>query len=77
MIKAPTSFTAGKKVVINGTTYQPGASVPNAVVKSIRYLSALTNNRTLIPDIDPYRRKTRARHPKPVDFGTSRLRKTL
>lgn len=49
-ILSPTSFTAGRRVKILGVTYQPGDAVPNAVVKTLRRMSALINRRILVPN---------------------------
>lgn len=70
-LNAPTSFTAGRKVTINGTTYQPGATIPPATVKSVRALGALLSSRIIIPNVDPHRRmKYRLRTPTPTGVGT-------
>ena len=78
VIKVPASFTAGRKVTLEGTTYQPGDAVPNAVVKKVKALSALLGRRILIPNLDPHRRnKMKLKHTGPTDLGGSRLRKLL
>lgn len=66
--RTPTSFTAGRKVVLLGSTYQPGDAVPNAVVKSVKKLSALVSRRILVPNTDPWYRRTKARSGAPTDF---------
>ena len=75
-IKKPASFSAGRKIVINGTVYQPGANVPNAVVKGLVRLSALLNKRAIVPNLDPHGRKTKAATPSPTDLHPS-MKKTL
>lgn len=75
-ITAPTSFTAGRKQTINGTVYNPGDTIPNAVVKTLKNLSALLGNREIIPNADPHKRKTLLKSPAPTDIG-SVLRKDI
>lgn len=50
-LRTPTSFTAGRKLTLEGTTYQPGAVVPNAAVKKIKNLSAYLSRRIIIPNV--------------------------
>jgi hypothetical protein len=50
-LRTPTSFTAGRKLTLAGSTYQPGAVVPNAEVKKIKNLSAYLSRRILIPNV--------------------------
>ena len=69
VIKALTSFTAGRKVTINGTTYQPGAAIPNAVVKTVKCLSALLSSRIIIPNVDRHGRRTRLYKGAPTDIS--------
>lgn len=77
-IKTPASFTAGRKVTINGTTYQPGASVPNSVVKTIRHLSSLLARRILVPDVEQNnRRGQKFKLFGPSSLGITALRKKL
>jgi hypothetical protein len=49
--RTPTSFTAGRKVTLFATTYQPGDVVPNSEVKKVRNLSALLSKRILVPNV--------------------------
>lgn len=49
-LRTPVSFTAGKRVVFDGTTYQVGDAVPNAAVKGLHNLSGLLSSRILISD---------------------------
>ena len=56
-LKVPTSFTAGRKLTINGVTYQPGDVVPNEEVKSVKRLSSLLSRRYLIPNADLHDRR--------------------
>lgn len=77
VLKKPASFTAGKKVTLNGTTYQPGDAVPLNVVKGLKRVSALVSRRILIPNLDPHRRlKYRLRVPTPTDISAT-FRKSL
>jgi hypothetical protein len=66
---APTSYTAGKKFTVGGTTYNPGDTVPNATVKGLKRVSAFLGRRIIIPNADPYRRKGRLRTPTPTDVS--------
>ena len=59
-VRKPTSFTAGRKITIGGTTYQPGDPVPNATVKALPRLGALLSNGMILSNIDPYARKSKA-----------------
>ena len=59
-VRKPATFSAGRKITIGGTTYQPGDAVPNAVVKDLPRLGAMLSNGMLISDIDPYSRKSKA-----------------
>lgn len=73
----PTSYTAGRKITIDGVTYQPGAAITASVVKGIRRLSALLSKRMIIPNVDPHNRKrARLRTPTPTDVS-AQLRKKL
>lgn len=67
-VTSPTSFTAGRTLTLNGTTYTPGQTIPNATVKSLKNLSALLGNRDIIPNVDPHSRKTRLSTPTPTDL---------
>lgn len=49
-LKAPTSFTAGRRIKLFGVTYQPGDAVPNAVVKTVKRMNALIARRILVPN---------------------------
>lgn len=76
-LNPPTSYTAGRKITIDGVTYQPGAAISAAVVKGIKRLSALLSKRLIIPNVDPHRRmKARLRTPTPTDVS-AQLRKKL
>ena len=67
-----TSFLAGRKMTLNGVTYQPGDAVPNAVLKPIKHLSCMISKRFLVPNIDPHDRSTKASTPTPTDITTKR-----
>lgn len=75
-IKKPASFSAGRKIILNGTTYQPGAAVPNAVVKGLKRLSALLSNGSIITNIDLHNRKNKASTSKPTTINPP-MRATL
>jgi hypothetical protein len=68
-VTPPTSFTAGRKQTINGTVYNPGDVIPNAVAKGLHNLSALLGNRDIIPTPDPFSRRTRPSTATPTDMG--------
>ena len=70
-VTAPTSFTAGRKQTINGTVYNPGDAIPNAVAKGLRNLSALLSNRDIIPVPDPFGRRTKSSTATPTDVGSA------
>ena len=74
--QTPTSYTARKKVTLNGVVYQPGADVPIAVVKTQPNLSALVSQRILVPDVDPHQRKGKLGKPTPTDYPAS-VRKAM
>lgn len=65
----PASFTARKRIVLNGTVYAPGATIPNATVKGLKHLGSLLSNRWIVPNVDPWRRRTKLPQPTPTDFG--------
>jgi hypothetical protein len=71
----PTSYTAGRKVTLFGTTYQPGASIPAGTVKTLRNLSVLLGRRLIIPNADPHNRRNRLRTPTPTDISAVFRRK--
>lgn len=73
----PTSYTAGKKVTLLGVTYQPGAAVPNDVVRTLKDASALVSSRILIPNTDPHKRKTKKSTPAPVAFSPPSIRRGM
>ncbi|HEY5787500.1 MAG TPA: hypothetical protein VIT65_22270 [Microlunatus sp.] len=76
-LTVPASYTAGKKFTVNGTTYNPGDTVPNATVKGLKRLSAFLGRRIIIPNVDPYNRKrARLRTPTPTDVS-AQFRKAL
>lgn len=62
----PSSFTAGRPVKLEGVSYQPGDTVPGAVVKRVRALSALLSNGTLWPDKDPSSRRLSLKKQRPT-----------
>lgn len=62
-LRTPTSFTAGRRVVLGSTTYEPGDTVPNATVKGLADLAALVSRRILIPDA-------------PIRAGTNRAKRS-
>lgn len=77
MIRKPTSFTAGRKVKLqNGTTYQPGDTVPNAVAKATRHLSALIARGILKPNARTNRTKGKLATPQATHINP-KMRKTL
>lgn len=68
-IRKPASFVAGRRIVLNGAIYLPGAAVPNAVVKTIKRLDALLSCGKIVSNLDPYNRKKRAGTTSPVSFN--------
>lgn len=68
-LNIPASYTAGRKVTIAGTTYQPGASIPAATVRGLRNISVLLSRRLIIPNVDPHNRRGRLRTPTPTDIS--------
>ena len=75
-VRKPASFTAGRKIVIGGTTYQPGDAVPNATVKGLKRLSALLSNGSIRTNIDMHNRKNRLSTPTPNSINPP-MRATL
>ena len=63
----PASYTSGRKQTLAGTVYNPGDTIPNAVVKGLKDLSALLSNREIIPNVDPHSRRTKVSTPTPTD----------
>lgn len=77
MIKKPTSFVAGRKVKLqNGTTYQPGDAVPNAVAKATKHLSALIARGIIRPNARLNRSKGKIATPQATYINPS-MRKGL
>jgi hypothetical protein len=74
--QVPTSYTARKKVTLNGTVYNPGDVVPLPVVKVQPNLSALVSNRTLVPNVDPHQRQAKLGTPTPTDYPAA-VRKAM
>ena len=72
VLKGMNSFVAGRKMTLNGITYQPGDAVPNAVLKPIKHLSCMISKRFLIPNQDPHQRTTDASTPTPTDSTSKR-----
>ena len=68
-LKIPASYTARRRIVLNGTVYTPGQTIPNATVKALRNLSSLLSHRWIVPNIDPYGRRTKLKNPQPTDIG--------
>jgi hypothetical protein len=56
--------------------YEPGDLIPNGTVKGIKHLSALLGNRSIIPNLDPFRRKGKSFRPTPTDVSPS-MKRTL
>jgi hypothetical protein len=46
----PTSFSAGRAIVLLGTAYDRGADVPIAVARTLRNLGGLVSRRILVPN---------------------------
>jgi hypothetical protein len=76
VLQIPASYTARKRLVLNGTVYNPGATIPNATVKALKRLSMFLGNRSIVPNIDPYQRQNRIGTPTPTDLGPA-ARKAL
>jgi len=77
MIRKPASFVAGRKVKLqNGTTYQPGDAVPNAVAKATRHLSALVARGILRPNARMNRTKGKVSTPQ-ASYINPKMRKSL
>jgi len=82
-IVTPTTFTVTKDVKIMGVQYTRGQVVPNATVKTWKRLSMLLSSRIILPNPDPYHRKTDLygfgdaprRHPTPTGMGPAERRK--
>lgn len=70
----PESYTARKRISIDGTVYEPGDTVPNEVVRELPKLSALVSARLLVPDVDPHQRRTRLTTPTPTDYSPPAVR---
>lgn len=49
--------------------YEVGDTIPNATVKAIKHLGALLGKRSIIPNLDPFRRKTKLETPTPTDLS--------
>ena len=74
----PTSFTAGKRVNLKGTVYEPGDAVTWANLKGVRNVSSLVSARILIPvPGDPHHRRTILSCPTPTDMPASVLKETI
>ena len=54
----PSSFTAGRAVNINGTSYAKGATVSASVLQACRKASVLLSKRYVIPNTLPYQLKS-------------------
>ena len=70
-LRKPSSFSAGRRIVLDGTVYQPGATVPNAVVKGLVRLTALLSSGAILPNADLYARKSRLSTPRPSEINPS------
>jgi hypothetical protein len=69
-LQIPASYTARKRIVLGGTVYNPGDVIPNATVKGLKHLSSLLSNRSIVPNVDLWRRtKTRLRYGQPTDVS--------
>lgn len=65
----PTSFTAGRPLLLEGVLYASGQTVPAGVVARVRRVNALLSRRWIIPNADPYRSKLKPHQPRPVDLS--------
>ena len=74
VLQIPASYTARKRVVLNGTVYAPGATIPNATVKGLKRLSMFLGSRIIVPNIDPYQRQNKIGFPTPTDLGPAARR---
>ncbi len=67
-VKTPTVFRAGRKLGLEGVTYQPGDFIPNAVIGRIHRLSALMSRGWIKGEVDRRGRTRVSRHPGPLAF---------
>jgi hypothetical protein len=61
----PTSFTAGRDITLEGTTYARGATIPGAVVARVRRVSAYLSRRWILPHPEGYLSKVRSKVTRP------------
>lgn len=71
----PTSFKAGRAIVIEGVSYALGATIPNAVVAKIPRVSALLSRAWIIAVPDPHRRRTKESTPRPTALSSTERKK--
>lgn len=73
----PTEFTVTKDCTIEGTAYSRGDTIALADAQTFKKLNVLVANRTLLPDVDQYGRKTDSygfgadprKHPTPTSYN--------
>lgn len=71
----PTSFSAGRRIRLEGTVYARGAAIPNAVVAQVKHLAAYLSRRWIVPQPDPHRRRTSPDTPTPTALNPTETRK--
>lgn len=72
-----TTYTAGRALSLGGTAYAVGATIPNAVLRTVRKLDTLISRRFVIPSAEPYRARKqvgRQKKPRPTHYNPQERR---
>lgn len=75
--RLPASYKAGKAIVLSGTSYATGATIPNAVVARLRNASSLLSNGSILANADPHWRKGKATTRRPSTLNYAERRKLI
>jgi hypothetical protein len=84
-IQVPTQFTVTKDCAIEGTVYAKGTIISAADAAAFKKLNVLVANRTLLPDVDQYQRRTDdtgfgeppRKHPTPSGYNPKAVQEML
>ena len=74
----PASFTAGRRLALEGVTYAKGATIPNNVVARTHNVDGLLSRRWIIPNVEakPLRQNNSAKS-RPTHLNAAEKRALL
>lgn len=75
--RLPTSFTAGRRLTLEGTTYNVGDAIPNAVVARTHGVNGYLSRRWIIPTPEHKGLRVNAAKPRPTHLNSAEIRTLL